>query len=204
MPAPLSEILSPRLDRLLDPERFDDYCVNGLQVPGRGAGRDDGDGRVGERRAVRARRGTERAELLLVHHGLFWGSGVSAHRRRCSSAGCSCCSTRRWRWRRTTCRSTPTRSGQQRADRASARGERVGAVRAPHGQPIGLIAQLPGDGWRRRSWSGSVHAITAREPLVFASGPALDASAWRSSRAAAGTTRPTRRRRARRRCSPAR
>src|SRR5438477_470196 len=35
MPVPTSEIVA-ELDRLLEPARFDDYAINGLQVPGEG------------------------------------------------------------------------------------------------------------------------------------------------------------------------
>ena len=33
MPAATADILV-ELDRILEPQRFEDYCVNGLQVPG--------------------------------------------------------------------------------------------------------------------------------------------------------------------------
>jgi dinuclear metal center YbgI/SA1388 family protein len=69
-----AEILA-ELDTLLEPERFDDYCVNGLQVPG---------AQVVERIATGVSANAElfelaareHANMLLVHHGLFWGAGV--------------------------------------------------------------------------------------------------------------------------------
>ena len=76
MPAPLSEILA-ELDRLLEPGRFDDYCVNGLQVPGPATIERLVTG-VSANLALFERAAAERADLLLVHHGLFWGSGVAA------------------------------------------------------------------------------------------------------------------------------
>jgi dinuclear metal center YbgI/SA1388 family protein len=65
-------------DELLEADSFEDYCPNGLQVPG-------GAGVTAIASAVSANRETlERAvsapgpaELVLVHHGLFWDS----HRR---------------------------------------------------------------------------------------------------------------------------
>ena len=80
VPTPLAEILA-EADRLLEPERFEDYCVNGLQVPGP---------RARSRRSPPASPPTPScssaprragADLLLVHHGLFWGSGRPGDRR---------------------------------------------------------------------------------------------------------------------------
>jgi len=74
MPAPLAEILA-EADRLLEPARFEDYCVNGLQVPGpteiaRLATGVSAHAELFEKAAAAS------ADLLLVHHGLFWGPGV--------------------------------------------------------------------------------------------------------------------------------
>jgi dinuclear metal center YbgI/SA1388 family protein len=76
MATALREILG-EIDVLLEPERFEDYCVNGLQVPGA-----DEVGTVAtavsasaETFALAADAG---ADLLVVHHGLFWGDGVRA------------------------------------------------------------------------------------------------------------------------------
>jgi dinuclear metal center YbgI/SA1388 family protein len=59
------------LDELLTPAAFDDLGPNGLQVPGR-----EEVGRVvtgvTAQRALFERAVAERAELVLVHHGLFW------------------------------------------------------------------------------------------------------------------------------------
>jgi dinuclear metal center YbgI/SA1388 family protein len=74
IPARVSDILA-EADALLEPERFDDYCVNGLQVPGAEeasliATAVSGNAETFERAAA------AEAQLLLVHHGLFWGPGV--------------------------------------------------------------------------------------------------------------------------------
>ena len=70
MAAPLSDVIA-YLDELLTPERFDDYGPNGLQVPGQ---RDVGTVVTGVSAhgelfdaAI-----AHRADLVLVHHGLFW------------------------------------------------------------------------------------------------------------------------------------
>ena len=76
VPAATSEILA-ELDRLLEPERFEDYCVNGLQVPGPAQVQTIATG-VSAHAELFELAARERAQLLLVHHGLFWGSGVRA------------------------------------------------------------------------------------------------------------------------------
>ncbi len=76
MPVATSEILA-ELDSLLAPERFDDYCVNGLQVPGPQLVQTIATG-VSAHVELFELAAREHAELLLVHHGLFWGSGVTA------------------------------------------------------------------------------------------------------------------------------
>ena len=68
--AQLTEILA-HLDELLDPASFQDYCPNGLQVPGREevATLVTGVSAGAElfERALEAG-----ADAILVHHGLFW------------------------------------------------------------------------------------------------------------------------------------
>ena len=67
------------LDGLLDPDAFDDLGPNGLQVPGREDVRRVVTG-VTAQRALVDRAVEEEAELVLVHHGLFWsfdGVGLS-------------------------------------------------------------------------------------------------------------------------------
>src|SRR5882672_6496009 len=70
MPVPLHDLIG-FLDELLVPERFDDYCPNGLQVPGPSeiATVVTGVSAHGELfdRAIE-----READLVLVHHGLFW------------------------------------------------------------------------------------------------------------------------------------
>lgn len=73
MPADLADLIED-LDRLLAPERFQDYGPNGLQFPGRGRVEVLVSGvSAGVQLFERAVR--EQADAVLVHHGLFWGSG---------------------------------------------------------------------------------------------------------------------------------
>jgi dinuclear metal center YbgI/SA1388 family protein len=74
VPTATAEIIA-ELDSLLEPERFEDYCVNGLQVPGPQHIETIATG-VSANVALFERAAQEHARLLLVHHGLFWGSGV--------------------------------------------------------------------------------------------------------------------------------
>ncbi|MGH2864855.1 MAG: Nif3-like dinuclear metal center hexameric protein [Solirubrobacteraceae bacterium] len=71
---PTADILA-ELERILDPARFEDYCVNGLQVPGCEQVETIATG-VSASAELFARAAAEQAQLLVVHHGLFWGSGA--------------------------------------------------------------------------------------------------------------------------------
>jgi dinuclear metal center YbgI/SA1388 family protein len=73
LPAQASEIVA-ELDRILEPERFDDYGPNGLQVPGASEITTLATG-VSANLALFELAAAEQAQLVLVHHGLFWGSG---------------------------------------------------------------------------------------------------------------------------------
>jgi dinuclear metal center YbgI/SA1388 family protein len=73
MPARLADIVQ-ELDGLLEPERFEDYCPNGLQVPGHEQVTTVATG-VSAHVDLFERARDESAELVLVHHGIFWGSG---------------------------------------------------------------------------------------------------------------------------------
>jgi dinuclear metal center YbgI/SA1388 family protein len=74
MPAATSDILA-ELDRLLEPKRFDDYGPNGLQVPGAAEVTTVATG-VSAHLELFERAAAAQAQLLLVHHGIFWGSNA--------------------------------------------------------------------------------------------------------------------------------
>ncbi|HUA11839.1 MAG TPA: Nif3-like dinuclear metal center hexameric protein [Solirubrobacteraceae bacterium] len=63
------------LDQLLDVERFDDPGVNGLQVPGAAEVSTLVTG-VSANRALLERAAAAGADLVIVHHGLFWRPGM--------------------------------------------------------------------------------------------------------------------------------
>jgi dinuclear metal center YbgI/SA1388 family protein len=75
MPASTVDVLA-EIDRLLEPQRFEDYCVNGLQVPGANSVSVLATG-VSANAELFELAVAEAADLLLVHHGLFWGAGVT-------------------------------------------------------------------------------------------------------------------------------
>jgi dinuclear metal center YbgI/SA1388 family protein len=171
MPAPLSEILA-ELDRLLAPERFEDYCVNGLQVPGPELVSTLATG-VSAHAQLFELAAVERAELLLVHHGLFWGSGVRVldpllkHRLQLLFDANMALAAYH----------LPLDAHQRVGNNALIAQALEASELEPfahhHGQQVGFIARLPGDGLAARELFARVHAITAREPLVFEYGPPL-------------------------------
>jgi dinuclear metal center YbgI/SA1388 family protein len=72
MPTPILDLLA-HADALLHPEAFSDYGPNGLQVPG-GREIDHIVTGVSATAALFERAAELEADLVLVHHGLFWNS----------------------------------------------------------------------------------------------------------------------------------
>ena len=70
--APLNDLIG-HLDALLNPSAFDDYGPNGLQVPGNDQIRTVVTG-VSASVELFERAAEHEADLVLVHHGLFWGA----------------------------------------------------------------------------------------------------------------------------------
>ena len=63
------------LDELLDADAFEDYGPNGLQVPGSEEVERVVTG-VSAHRELFERAASEGAQMVLCHHGLFWGGGT--------------------------------------------------------------------------------------------------------------------------------
>jgi dinuclear metal center YbgI/SA1388 family protein len=173
MPTPTSDILS-ELNRILEPARFEDYCVNGLQVPGRAQVHTIATG-VSAHAELFELAAREHAELLLVHHGLFWGPGVKAIN-----------ATLKRRLRilfdadiALAAYHLPLDAHPELGNNAllarALGAEQLEPFALHHGQPIGRIAALPGNdaapGVAADELFARVHEITAREPLVFDAGP---------------------------------
>jgi dinuclear metal center YbgI/SA1388 family protein len=169
MPAATSEVLA-EVDRLLEPGRFDDYCINGLQVPGPATVQTIATGVSAHAELFELAAG-EHADLLLVHHGLFWGSGVTAIdaalRRRLRLLFDGDIALAAYH--------LPLDAHPELGNNALLAGALGAAELAPFamhgGQPIGFLASLPGDGLVAEELFARVHAITARQPLVFDAGP---------------------------------
>jgi dinuclear metal center YbgI/SA1388 family protein len=172
VPAATSEILS-ELDRVLEPARFEDYCVNGLQVAGPEQVQTIATG-VSAHAELFELAAREHAQLLLVHHGLFWGSGVTAIDRLLQrrlqvlfDAGMALAAYH-----------LPLDAHPQLGNNALL-ARALGASDAEdlipfalhRGRPIGFIATLPGEGLPAQELFARVAEVTAREPLVFDAGP---------------------------------
>jgi dinuclear metal center YbgI/SA1388 family protein len=70
VPAALADLIG-HLDELLKPHSFEDFAPNGLQVPGRETVATVATG-VSAGLELFERAAAEGADLVLVHHGLFW------------------------------------------------------------------------------------------------------------------------------------
>ncbi len=169
MPAQLEEMIA-WLDALLEPGRFDDYCVNGLQVPGAGEISTVATG-VSAHAQLFELAASEGADLLLVHHGLFWGDGVRAVdgllKRRLEllfDAGIALAAYH-----------LPLDAHPEVGNNALL-AQALGAVaRAPfgrhRGERIGVLAELPGGGVPFEELLGRATAVCGNEPLAFDTGP---------------------------------
>jgi dinuclear metal center YbgI/SA1388 family protein len=168
VPARLADIVG-ELDRLLEPERFQDYCPNGLQVPGREALTTVATG-VSAHLELFERARAEGAELVLAHHGLFWGTGPGpidaalARRLRVLFEGDISLLAYH----------LPLDAHPvvgNNALLARALGAHELAPFAPHrGERIGCLAQFPDGGLPAPELFARVRELTAREPLVFEAG----------------------------------
>jgi len=158
------------LDELLAPDTFRDLGPNGLQVPGAGEVQRVVTG-VSAQRALVERAVAERAQLVLVHHGLFWDflptglSPVLAERLRplfkhdIALAGYH----------------LPLDAHPEVGNNAILAGrlgcERHEAFGTFRGQAIGRAGTFPGDGIAAAELFARVGELTGREPTVFDGGP---------------------------------
>jgi len=158
------------LDDLLEPQAYADYCPNGLQLPGPAeADRVVTGVSAGLELFERAHRAG--AGLVVVHHGLFWGTGPQAidhltfnRIRLLIDSGIALAAYH-----------LPL-DGHPEVGNNALLAEAVGADRrepfALHeGRPVGVIAEFDG-GIGRDEFVGRITGATGgREPLVFPSGP---------------------------------
>jgi dinuclear metal center YbgI/SA1388 family protein len=170
VPTRLLDIVQ-EIDRLLEPTRFQDYGPNGLQVPGATDVTTVATG-VSAHAELFELAAVERAELLVVHHGLFWGAGTESidaalkHRLRIlfdADIGLAAYHL-------------PLDAHPEIGNNAllarELGAEELDPFAFHHGEPIGFIANLPGEGLPSAELFARVQDITSRTPLVFDSGPA--------------------------------
>jgi dinuclear metal center YbgI/SA1388 family protein len=169
VPARLLDILQ-EIDELLQPARFDDYCPNGLQIPGPEQVSTLATG-VSAHAELFELAAAECAELLLVHHGLFWGGGpavIDAQLKRRlkilfdADIGLAAYHL--------PLDAHPEVGNNALLARALG-AQDLDPFAVHRGEPIGFIARLPGDGLPASDLFARVREITSREPLVFFSGP---------------------------------
>jgi len=167
----LDNILA-HLDELLSPASFEDYGPNGLQVPGPREVRTVVTG-VSASVALFERAAELDADLVIVHHGLFWNGAPLAL----------------------------SRSAKRRLQLLFDHDMALAAYHLPldghpdignnaliaaglecethepfafhRGSAIGVAARFPGDGLPAEELLARVQRLTGREPLAFLAGPAL-------------------------------
>ncbi len=158
------------LDGYLGARAMQDYSMNGLQV--------EGADEI-ERLALAVDTNLQtidgavaaRAQMLIVHHGLFWGKPlpiIGPHRRRVQallSAGCSLYA----------CHLPLDRHPEvgNNAQLAAQLGLcRIGEFGEAFGVPIGIIGEAP-EGMTLAELAASLERVTGARPLVLPGGPAI-------------------------------
>jgi dinuclear metal center YbgI/SA1388 family protein len=169
VPAELTEILS-ELNELLEPERFQDYCPNGLQVPGRARVETIATG-VSAHVQLFELAVDEHTDLLLVHHGIFWGSAPlsldSALKRRLEVLFQADMSLVAYHL---PLDAHPEFGNNALLARSLAASE-IEPFAVHRGETIGFIARFPDEGVTAKELIGRVREVTKREPLMFDFGP---------------------------------
>jgi dinuclear metal center YbgI/SA1388 family protein len=171
MSCQLNEAIS-ELDHLLQPARFHDYCPNGLQVPGRTDVTRVATG-VTASAELFERAIAEHADLLVVHHGLFWGSRpapIDARMKRrlklLFDADISLAAYH-----------LPLDAHPQVGNNAliarALGADTLEPFAVHNGEPTGFIARFAGEGIEVPDLFALVTNLTARTPLVFDAGPKL-------------------------------
>jgi dinuclear metal center YbgI/SA1388 family protein len=171
MRTPTAEILA-HLDELLELERFEDYCPNGLQVPGPAEIGTVATG-VSASAELFELAAHERADLLIVHHGLFWSKDMGPIdeqlKRRLQLLFEADMALAAYH--------LPLDAHPQLGNNAllvqTIGAELLEDSFALHrGEPIGCLARFPGEGLPVEELIERVRSATGgREPLVFDAGP---------------------------------
>ena len=164
------------LNNVLQTSRFKDYCPNGLQVPGPATASAIATG-VSAGAELFELAARAQADLLLVHHGLFWGSGPPGPvdqqlKRRLQLLFDHDIALAAYHLPL----DAHARLGNNALIAAALGARRLDDPFAlHHGEPIGCLARFSeaaGEGLPAAELFARVHALTEREPLVFDTGPA--------------------------------
>ncbi|MGA9313605.1 MAG: Nif3-like dinuclear metal center hexameric protein [Solirubrobacteraceae bacterium] len=169
MPCQLQDAIA-ELDKLLQPEHFKDYCPNGLQFPGKSEIRKLATGVTASAELLK-RAVASQADLLVVHHGLFWGSTAtpidSRMKRRLKLLFDSDMSLAAYH--------LPLDAHPQVGNNAliarALGADKLEPFALHDDQPIGFIAQFPDMGIDAKDLFSLVTNLTQRTPLVFDTGP---------------------------------
>jgi dinuclear metal center YbgI/SA1388 family protein len=169
MPASVTEILE-HVDRLLGCERFRDYGPNGLQVPGPSEVSAVASG-VSAHAELFELAASERVQLLMVHHGLFWGDGfptidapLKLRLKLLFDADIGLAAYH------LPLDAHPEVGNNALIARALGAHE-LGRFAHHHGEPIGILASFPGDGLPAGELFERVRKATEHDTLVFDFGP---------------------------------
>ena len=169
MPCHLTEIIA-HLDALLDPARFKDYGPNGLQVPGKATVSKLATSVTASAELFERAIATE-ADLVIVHHGLFWGSKPTSidapMKRRLKLLFDADLALAAYH--------LPLDAHPEVGNNALI-GKALGAESLTpfgthEGEPIGQLVHFAGDGADARTLFEKVAQLTGRTPLVFDAGP---------------------------------
>jgi dinuclear metal center YbgI/SA1388 family protein len=167
---PSLQTIVEHLDSILDPAAYDDYGPNGLQVPGREAVETVVTG-VSANVDLFTRARDESADLVLVHHGLFWAGPPRpldrASKRRLQLLFDADMSLAAYH--------LPLDGHAEHGNNALL-ADAIGCEsKAPFGQhkraTIGVVGRLPGDGIAPDELVARVREATGRDPLAFTDGP---------------------------------
>jgi dinuclear metal center YbgI/SA1388 family protein len=158
------------LNDLLDPAAFSDYGPNGLQVPGPAEVRTVVTG-VSASAELFERAAAHGADLIVVHHGLFWTGAPLAltpsSKRRLQLLFEHDMALAAYH--------LPLDGHPEVGNNALLAAGLGCASREPFalhkGKPIGVSGRFAGDGIAARELVARVHELTAREPLAFLEGP---------------------------------
>jgi dinuclear metal center YbgI/SA1388 family protein len=171
VPAATAEIIA-ELEQLLQPGRFEDYCPNGLQVPGATVVGTLATG-VSASAELFELAASAGAEMLLVHHGLFWSSRIgpidAQLKRRLKLLFDADIALAAYHLPL----DAHPRLGNNALIASALGAQRLEDPFARHGgEPIGCLARLPGEGLSEGELRARVRSVTGREPLAFDAGPA--------------------------------